>query len=111
MTDDIPEFDLDTDPGVLIEQLNAALEQEQQRWNNSGISTRQAQPDLIYLACSIESLIQLLIEKEVIEQQEANIKLKLNILKTMRGIRVDMLKSKLAASPPSGIIGPNGTPL
>ncbi len=100
-----PEFDLDQDPTVLVDQLNAALNEETDKWAAAGITPQSATPDLLYIACCLDTVVHLLIENDLIPQHDMDIKLKLNMLSTLRGLRVDMLRNKLSAS---GIVGPNG---
>ena len=105
--DQKPEFDLDQDPTVLVDQLDAALTEETRKWSAAGITPQSAQPDLMYIACCLDAVVHLLIDSELISQQDMDIKLKLNLLSTLRDLRVEMIRNKLSAHN-TGLIGPNG---
>ena len=88
---------------LTIEELNVKLEEEEQLWQKSGISTAMLQPNLFFMACQLDALIALLIENNIFTQEEADHKLKEVILENMPQQRKFLMGNKLTR----GITKPN----
>ena len=94
------------DEGPLtVEQLNELIRTEEIQWKRLGIDTRMFAPDLIFLSCQVDAICSILIAREFTTQEEADRILKEKILDTMKELRSNFVRSRIAGRN-NGIIKP-----